>query len=229
MMCFEEATGKLLWQLVVPKRQEDKYFDWPEEGMSSPATVEGERVYYVTNRHAVVCLDVKGMANGNDGPFKDEARHRTPHTAPPPAFTPILAASAGAGVAGAVSAPAPPAAAPPAMAPALPAAATYETVPTPAASSARPETPPTAAPLKTPRTGRLRRPHNLSAAFAILSFPRTLTISFDYLMTPIAPRPMVRPGLQSGPNYPMRFCSSRAACWDSPRTRCIFAAIWIRR
>jgi hypothetical protein len=35
------------------------------------------------------------------------------------------------------------------MAPALPAAATYETVPAPAASSARPETPPTSAPLKT--------------------------------------------------------------------------------
>lgn len=97
LLCLDEKDGQMLWQLVVPKRHEDKYFDWPEEGMSSPATVEGERVYYVTNRHAVVCLDVKGMANGNDGPFKDEARHRTPHTAPPPAFTPILAASAGAG------------------------------------------------------------------------------------------------------------------------------------
>jgi hypothetical protein len=41
------------------------------------------------------------------------------------------------------------AATPAAMAPALPAAATYETVPAPAASSARPETPPTSAPLKT--------------------------------------------------------------------------------
>src|SRR6516164_638921 len=29
LMCLEEATGKLLWQLVVPKREEDVYFDWP--------------------------------------------------------------------------------------------------------------------------------------------------------------------------------------------------------
>jgi outer membrane protein assembly factor BamB len=72
LMCFEEATGKLLWQLVVPKREEDKYHDWPKCGIPSPATVEGDRVYVVDNRGAVLCLDVKGMANGNDGPFKDE-------------------------------------------------------------------------------------------------------------------------------------------------------------
>ncbi len=95
LLCLDEKDGHLLWQLVVPKRNEDKYFDWPDEGMSSPATVEGERVYMVTNRHQVMCLDAKGMANGNDGPFKDEARHRTPHAAPPPEFTPILADAAG--------------------------------------------------------------------------------------------------------------------------------------
>jgi outer membrane protein assembly factor BamB len=72
LMCFEEATGKFLWQLVVPKREEDKYHDWPNCGISSPATVEGDRVYIVDNRGAVLCLDAKGMANGNDGPFTDE-------------------------------------------------------------------------------------------------------------------------------------------------------------
>lgn len=91
LMCLDEKDGHLLWQLVVPKRDEDTYFDWPEEGMSSPATVEGDRVYMVTNRHEVMCLDARGMANGNDGPFKDEARHRVPHVAAPPAFTPVLA------------------------------------------------------------------------------------------------------------------------------------------
>ncbi len=75
LMCFEEATGKLLWQLVVPKREEDKYHDWPKCGISSPATVEGNRVYVVDNRGAVLCLDVKGMANGNDGSFQDEGAY----------------------------------------------------------------------------------------------------------------------------------------------------------
>ena len=91
LMCLDEKDGHLLWQLVVPKRDDDKYFDWPEEGISSPATVEGDRVFMVTNRHEVLCLDARGMTNGNDGPFKDEAVHRIPHAAPPPAFTPILA------------------------------------------------------------------------------------------------------------------------------------------
>jgi len=45
--------------------------------------------------------------------------------------------------------PLPAAAAPAALAPALPAAATYEQVPAPAASAARPETPAATAPLKT--------------------------------------------------------------------------------
>ena len=81
-LCFDEKTGDLLWQLVVPKRDEDAYMDWPDTGMSSPATVEGDRVYLVDNRGEVVCLDAKGMANGNDGPFRDEGAHMTPPSTP---------------------------------------------------------------------------------------------------------------------------------------------------
>ena len=57
LMCFDEATGKFLWQLAFPKREEDPYHDWPQTGMSSPVTVEGDRVYYVNNRGEVVCVD----------------------------------------------------------------------------------------------------------------------------------------------------------------------------
>lgn len=78
LMCFDELTGDLQWQLVVPKREEDRYFDWPRSGISSPATVEGDRVYVVTNRGEVACLDVHGLSNGNQGPYMDEARHMTP-------------------------------------------------------------------------------------------------------------------------------------------------------
>src|SRR5436190_9244396 len=78
LMCFEENTGKFLWQLVVPKREEDPYFDWPNTGISSPATVEGDRVYLVSNRGEVICLEARGMTNGNDGPYRDEGVHMTP-------------------------------------------------------------------------------------------------------------------------------------------------------
>ena len=56
LVCLDEADGRLLWQLVVPKFQGDIFLDWPQAGMCSPPTVEGDRVYMVTNRAEVVCL-----------------------------------------------------------------------------------------------------------------------------------------------------------------------------
>ncbi len=89
LMCFDERTGSLLWQLVVPKREEDRFHDWPNCGISSPVTVEGARVYVVGNRGEVMCLDVAGLANGNDGPYRDEARHMTVTNDAPLALGPL--------------------------------------------------------------------------------------------------------------------------------------------
>jgi outer membrane protein assembly factor BamB len=89
LLCLDEKTGKLLWQLVVPKREEDPYHDWPKSGISSPVTVEGDRVYLVSNRGEVMCLDAAGLANGNDGTFQDEARHMTPTNDPPLLLGPL--------------------------------------------------------------------------------------------------------------------------------------------
>jgi outer membrane protein assembly factor BamB len=78
LMCFDEKTGAFQWQLVVPKINTSVYWDWPNAGICSPPTIEGDRVYIVSNRGEVMCLDVRGMANGNGGPFLDEARHSDP-------------------------------------------------------------------------------------------------------------------------------------------------------
>ncbi len=59
LMCFDERTGRFLWQLVFSKRTEDIYFDWPQSGIASPVTVEHDRVYLVNNRGEVLCLAVK--------------------------------------------------------------------------------------------------------------------------------------------------------------------------
>jgi len=75
LMCFNEKTGQFLWQLAVPKLASGKVNDWEGLGLLSSPTVEGNRVYLVTSRCQVICLDVDGMANGNDGPFKDEAKY----------------------------------------------------------------------------------------------------------------------------------------------------------
>jgi outer membrane protein assembly factor BamB len=67
LMCFEEKTGKFLWQAVHDKLPSGLVHDWPKEGICSTPLVEGDRVYYVSNRCTVVCADVDGFANGNQG------------------------------------------------------------------------------------------------------------------------------------------------------------------
>ncbi len=73
--CFDEKTGDFLWELNVPKLGTGKVSDWEYLGICSSPAVDGDRVYLVTNRCEVVCLDVEGMANGNDGPFEDEGQY----------------------------------------------------------------------------------------------------------------------------------------------------------
>ena len=58
MMCFRESDGKFLWQIVHDKLDEPN--DYPKQGIISTPCVEGDRLYYVSNRGEVVCADVKG-------------------------------------------------------------------------------------------------------------------------------------------------------------------------
>ena len=78
LLCLSEEDGSLTWQLVIPRIGGDDYLDWPEIGFCSPPTVEGDRAYVLTNRCEVVCLDLDGQADGNDGPYMDEGRHMAP-------------------------------------------------------------------------------------------------------------------------------------------------------
>ncbi|NLO33545.1 MAG: PQQ-binding-like beta-propeller repeat protein [Candidatus Hydrogenedentes bacterium] len=82
LLCLNEKDGSLRWQLAVPHIGGDDFLDWPGVGICSEPTVEGERVYVLTNRGEVVCLDIHGLENGNDGPYKDEGRHATPENQP---------------------------------------------------------------------------------------------------------------------------------------------------
>jgi outer membrane protein assembly factor BamB len=86
LLCLNESDGSLCWQLVVPKLEGDIFLDWPNAGICSPATVEGDRIYMVTNRDEVVCLALNGLRNGNHGPYRDEGRHMAPKDQP--AMTP---------------------------------------------------------------------------------------------------------------------------------------------
>lgn len=77
VMCFDEKNGELLWQFAVPKLGAGKVSDWEFLGICSSVLVDGKHGYVVTNRGEIICLDVYGMTDGNDGPFKDEPKYAT--------------------------------------------------------------------------------------------------------------------------------------------------------
>jgi outer membrane protein assembly factor BamB len=73
LMCFRESDGTFLWQAVTDKLDSTGDQDWPEQGVCSSPAVEGTRLYYVSNRGELICLDTEGFVDGkNDGPFQDE-------------------------------------------------------------------------------------------------------------------------------------------------------------
>jgi len=83
LMCFDEQTGRFLWQLVVPKRTEDIYYDWPNSGISSPVTVEGDRVYLVNNRGEVLCLDPRTGQGKEEGRMQNAETNQSPSATDP--------------------------------------------------------------------------------------------------------------------------------------------------
>lgn len=75
LMAFNEKDGSFDWQLVIPKLGAGKVSDWEYVGLCSSPAIEGDRMWLVTNRGEVICLDINGMSDGNDGPYTDEAKY----------------------------------------------------------------------------------------------------------------------------------------------------------
>jgi outer membrane protein assembly factor BamB len=74
LMAFRRADGKFLWQYSAEKLAAGRAVDWPQQGICDSPLVEGDRLWIVTNRGEVVCLDTEGfLDNENDGPFTSEA------------------------------------------------------------------------------------------------------------------------------------------------------------
>jgi len=73
LMAFRESDGEFLWQATSEKLAAGRVNDWPFQGVASSPLIEGDRLYYVSNRCELVCLDTKGFRDGeNDGPFTGE-------------------------------------------------------------------------------------------------------------------------------------------------------------
>ncbi len=74
IMAFNETDGAFLWQSTHTKLPAGRVNDWPQQGICSTPFIEGNRLYYISNRCEVVCIDTEGFRDGeNDGPYTDES------------------------------------------------------------------------------------------------------------------------------------------------------------
>jgi outer membrane protein assembly factor BamB len=74
LMAFRASDGQFLWQSAHQKLSQGRVNDWPLQGVCSGPAVEGDRLYYVSNRAELICADTEGFRDGeNDGPYTDES------------------------------------------------------------------------------------------------------------------------------------------------------------
>ncbi|MEZ6115745.1 MAG: hypothetical protein R3C28_04125 [Pirellulaceae bacterium] len=73
LICFRESDGEFMWQHSSEKLPTGRVHDWPLQGICCAPLVEGERLWFVTSRGEVRCLDTKGFHDEeNDGPYTEE-------------------------------------------------------------------------------------------------------------------------------------------------------------
>lgn len=73
LLCFDIKDGKFLWQHSSEKLPTGRVHDWPMQGICDAPLAEGDRLWFVTSRGEVRCLDAEGFHDGeNDGPYVDE-------------------------------------------------------------------------------------------------------------------------------------------------------------
>ena len=74
LMAFRESDGEFMWQMVHDKLATGRVNDWPYQGIASSPLVDGNRLYYVSNRAELMCLDTQGFRDGKNDGVQDEVR-----------------------------------------------------------------------------------------------------------------------------------------------------------
>ncbi|MEM6910606.1 MAG: PQQ-binding-like beta-propeller repeat protein [Verrucomicrobiota bacterium] len=72
--CLDEETGEFEWQFVALKLGAGKVSDWEYLGICSSPHIEGDRAWFVSNRCEIVCVDLNGLSDGNQG-FQEEVKY----------------------------------------------------------------------------------------------------------------------------------------------------------
>lgn len=93
LLCFDEKSGELLWQHSSEKLITGRVHDWPLQGICCSPLIEGDRLWFVTSRGEVRCLDVKGFHDDEDnGPLLNESVRVADLEQADPAFKEAVAA-----------------------------------------------------------------------------------------------------------------------------------------
>ena len=70
MLAFREADGLFLWQHSSEKLPTGRVHDWPLQGICCAPLVDGDRLWFVSSRGEVVCVDTQGFYDDqDDGPL----------------------------------------------------------------------------------------------------------------------------------------------------------------
>jgi outer membrane protein assembly factor BamB len=73
LIAFDIKNGEFLWQHSSEKLPTGRVHDWPLQGICCSPLVEGDKLWFVSSRGLVLCLDTEGFHDGeNDGDQKEQ-------------------------------------------------------------------------------------------------------------------------------------------------------------
>ncbi len=79
LMALDAGSGEMIWQMPIPRymkgTQAPLHFNQWKCGVCSRPAIDGDRLYIVSPRGEILCLDRKGQADGNNGPFLSETEY----------------------------------------------------------------------------------------------------------------------------------------------------------
>jgi outer membrane protein assembly factor BamB len=67
LACMRASDGKVLYEYFTP-RLANKLHDWDMNSLGNSPVVDGDRVWFLTNRAEVVCLDIEPLKRGTGEP-----------------------------------------------------------------------------------------------------------------------------------------------------------------
>jgi len=68
LACLDAKTGRTLYRYVSPRLGLGSNLDWPGSSMACSPLIEGDRLWFVSNRCEVVCLDLTPLRQGTGEP-----------------------------------------------------------------------------------------------------------------------------------------------------------------